>query len=149
MDYESLNKEDVNTIEAIQRRIDSTVEILTSDLQFLIESLKDYKESMKTMTASALGEADILVKYSTDSSNNAYNLPGVFSSTVANYDTGSIRNDNLKLKDFKEKHETFDNKRTSVYSMISGTYNEIRTRLNLLATDNQNITSKLEDLLNK
>jgi hypothetical protein len=30
--------------------------------------------------------------------------------------------------------------------MISGTYNEIRTRLNLLATDNQSISAKLENL---
>lgn len=148
MTYESLNDEDVKVIESIQRRIDSTVEILTSDLKFLAEQLSSYKESTKSMTSSALQEADILVKYSGGHNDNAYNLPGVFASTVSNYDLAEMRGDNKRLKELQDQHKSFDSQRTSTYSMISGTYNEIRSRLNLLASDNQLITSKLEDLKN-
>ena len=146
MEYESLKPEDVKTIEAVQRRIDSTVEILTSDLNFLIESLKTYQESTKQMTEAALNEANILIKYSNGHNDAAYNLPGVFASTVSTYDLAEMKGDNQRLKDFQSKHKTADEQRSSIYTMLSGTYNEIRTRLNLLAQDNQVITTKLEDL---
>lgn len=146
MNYESLNAEDVKSIESIQRRIDSTVEVLTSDLKYLVELLQEYKESTKEMTIATLGETDILLKYSKGHNDNAYNLPGVFATTVSNYDLAEMRGDNDKLKDLQAKHKRADGNRSLVYSMISGTYNEIRTRLNLLATDNQSISAKLEDL---
>lgn len=146
MEYESLKPEDVKVIEAVQRRIDSTVEILTSDLKFLIELLESYKESTKAMTAAALEEANILVKYANGHNDAAYNLPGVFASTVSTYDLAEMKGDNKRLKDCQEKHQTFDAQRSSTYTMLSGTYNEVRTRLNLLAQDNQVITSKLEEL---
>ncbi len=146
MNYESLNTEDVKSIESIQRRIDSTVDVLTSDLKYLIELLQDYKSSTKEMITATLGETDILLKYSKGHNDNAYNLPGVFSSTVSNYDLAEMRGDNDKLKDLQEKHKRADGNRSTTYSMISGTYNEVRTRLNLLATDNQTISVKLESL---
>ena len=63
-----------------------------------------------------------------------------------NYDLAEMRGDNDKLKDLQEKHKRADGNRSTTYSMISGTYNEVRTRLNLLATDNQTISVKLESL---
>lgn len=146
MNYESINAEDVKSIESIQRRIDSTVEVLTSDLKYLVELLQEYKDSTKEMTIATLGETDILLKYSKGHNDNAYNLPGVFATTVSNYDLAEMRGDNEKLKDLQAKHKRADGNRSSAYSMISGTYNEIRTRLNLLATDNQSISAKLENL---
>ena len=59
MNYESLNTEDVKSIESIQRRIDSTVDVLTSDLKYLIELLQDYKSSTKEMITATLGETAV------------------------------------------------------------------------------------------
>lgn len=146
MTYESLKDADVKNIEALQRRIDSTVEILTSDLKFLIESLESYKESTHKMISASLQEADILVKYSNGHNDMAYNLPGVFSNTVSTYDLAEMRGDNKKLKELQDEHKSCDKQRSSSYSMISGTYSNIRSRLNLLANDNQEVTSRLEDL---
>ena len=146
MVYESLDDEDVKVIESIQRRIDSTIDILTSDLKYLIDSLNEYKSATKQTIASSLNEANILLKYSNGHDDSAYNLPGVFASTVSNYDLAEMRGDNEKLKDFQEKRKKYDSKRGTIYSMISGTYNEVRTRLNLLATDNQTLSVKLDDL---
>ena len=149
MIYESLDDEDVKVIESIQRRIDSTIDILTSDLKYLIDSLNEYKSATKQTIASSLNEANILLKYSNGHDDSAYNLPGVFASTVSNYDLAEMRGDNEKLKDFQEKRKKYDSKRGPIYSMISGTYNEVRTRLNLLATDNQTLSVKLDDLKDK
>lgn len=149
MVYESLDDEDVKVIESIQRRIDSTIDILTSDLKYLIDSLNEYKSATKQTIASSLNEANILLKYSNGHDDSAYNLPGVFASTVSNYDLAEMRGDNEKLKDFQEKRKKYDSKRGTIYSMISGTYNEVRTRLNLLATDNQTLSVKLDDLKDK
>lgn len=146
MTYESLDEDEVDLIETIQRRIDSTTDIILSDLHALATYIKDYKESTKSMTASALSETDILLKYSKGHDDTAYNLPGVFASTVSNYDLAEMRGDNEKLKGFQDAHLKMDKKRSSLYSMISSTYNDLRTRLNLLAEDNMSITSKLEDL---
>lgn len=149
MVYESLDDEDVKVIESIQRRIDSTIDILTSDLKYLIDSLNEYKSATKQTISSSLNEANILLKYSNGHDDSAYNLPGVFASTVSNYDLAEMRGDNEKLKDFQEKRKKYDSKRGTIYSMISGTYNEVRTRLNLLATDNQTLSVKLDDLKDK
>lgn len=146
MTYESLDEDEVDLIETIQRRIDSTTDIILSDLHALATYIKDYKESTKSMTASALSETDILLKYSKGHDDTAYNLPGVFASTVSNYDLAEMRGDNEKLKGFQDVHIKMDKKRSSLYSMISSTYNDLRTRLNLLAEDNMSITSKLDDL---
>ena len=146
MNYESINAEDVKTIEAIQRRIDSTIEILSSDLKFLLDTLQDYKNTTKTMTTAALGETNILLKYSNGHDDSAYNLPGVFAPSVSTYDIAEMRGDNEKLKELQNQHQTMDSKRSTLYSMISGTYNEVRTRLNLLAVDNQTLVSKIESL---
>ena len=146
MVYESLNDEEVKQVEFIQRRIDSTVENLSSDLKFLVELLETYKSSTKEMTNATLNELNILLKYSKGHNDVAYNLPGVFASTVSNYDLAEMRVDNQKLKNFQDVHKVTDSKRSTTYSMISSTYNEIRNSLNILAEDNQNILSKLEEI---
>ena len=129
-----------------QRRIDSTTDIILSDLHALESYVKDYKESMKSMTSSALSETDILLKYSKGHDDTAYNLPGVFASTVSNYDLSEMRNDNKRLKDFQDKHEVLDKKRNQIYSMILSTYRDLKDRLNLIAQDNMAITTSLEEI---
>jgi hypothetical protein len=146
MNYEALDSEDVDLIEMTQRRIDSTTDIILSDLHALESYVKDYKESMKSMTSSALSETDILLKYSKGHDDTAYNLPGVFASTVSNYDLSEMRNDNKRLKDFQDKHEVLDKKRNQIYSMILSTYRDLKDRLNLIAQDNMAITTSLEEI---
>jgi hypothetical protein len=146
MNYEALDSEDVDLIEMTQRRIDSTTDIILSDLHALESYVKDYKESMKSMTSSALSETDILLKYSKGHDDTAYNLPGVFTSTVSNYDLSEMRNDNKRLKDFQDKHEVLDKKRNQIYSMILSTYRDLKDRLNLIAQDNMAITTSLEEI---
>jgi hypothetical protein len=146
MTYDFLDEDEVNLIETVQRRIDSTTDIILSDLNALETYVKDYKDATKSMTASALNETNILLKYSKGHNDMAYNLPGVFASTVSNYDLAEMRGDNEKLKDFQAAHDKMDKMRSSLYSMISSTYNDLRNRLNLLAEDNISIISKLEDL---
>lgn len=146
MNYEALDSEDVDLIEMTQRRIDSTTDIILSDLHALESYVKDYKESMKSMTTSALSETDILLKYSKGHDDTAYNLPGVFASTVSNYDLSEMRNDNKRLKDFQDKHEVLDKKRNQIYSMILSTYRDLKDRLNLIAQDNMAITTSLEEI---
>ena len=146
MNYEALDSEDEDLIEMTQRRVDSTTDIILSDLHALESYVKDYKESMKSMTSSALSETDILLKYSKGHDDTAYNLPGVFASTVSNYDLSEMRNDNKRLKDFQDKHETLDKKRNQIYSMILSTYRDLKDRLNLIAQDNMAITTSLEEI---
>lgn len=146
MTYDFLDEDEVNLIETVQRRIDSTTDIILSDLSALETYIKDYKDATKSMTSSALNETNILLKYSKGHNDTAYNLPGVFASTVSNYDLAEMRGDNEKLKDFQLAHTKMDKMRSSLYSMISSTYNDLRNRLNLLAEDNISIISKLEDL---
>jgi hypothetical protein len=146
MNYEALDSEDVDLIEMTQRRIDSTTDIILSDLHALESYVKDYKDSMKSMTTSALSETDILLKYSKGHDDTAYNLPGVFASTVSNYDLSEMRNDNKRLKDFQDKHEVLDKKRNQIYSMILSTYRDLKDRLNLIAQDNMAITTSLEEI---
>lgn len=146
MNYEALDSEDVDLIEMTQRRIDSTTDIILSDLHALESYVKDYKDSMKSMTSSALSETDILLKYSKGHDDTAYNLPGVFASTVSNYDLSEMRNDNKRLKDFQDKHEVLDKKRNQIYSMILSTYRDLKDRLNLIAQDNMAITTSLEEI---
>lgn len=148
-EYTSLSDKDIKLVSTIQRRINSTIEILVSDLQYLIDNLEEYKKDMQTSIDASLVEADILTRYHGDKNSGRYNLPSVFSSTVASFDLATMRKDNERLSNATREFKDADDRRARTYTIISQTYQEIRNRLNLLANDNQGISQLVENLKSK
>lgn len=147
--YESLDKKDVDLALSTKRRIDSTVEILISDLKFLEETLGLYKDALNENVSSSLVSADIVSKYRNADTNGAYNLPGVFAGTAGSYNLMDMKKDNEKLRQTQEVEKSSEDRREASYNNISKVYSDIRSRLNLLAQDNQQLFQFIEQLKEK
>lgn len=144
--YDNLNKEDVKIVSSSQSRINSTIEILESDLKYLSETLNMYKDYLNKNIDASLTEANIVSKYTNSQVGGSYNLPGVFSGTVANYNLNDMKSDNNNLRIAQEIRSSTEKQRNSTYSAITQTYTEIRNRLNLLAQDNVQVFTYLEGM---
>ncbi len=152
--YDAIKDSNVNTINILKRQILAAVEGALAETDYLKSALQLYKSSITESIDSNMEAANIIAKYSDNDNqlagmNSSYNLPGVFSSVVNNVNVNAMKKDNQRLAQINDTKNTADKQRDMSYKMIVQNYNDLRSRLNLLAQTNQQIFNFIAQLNNK
>lgn len=146
---DTLSKSDIGIINSAEQSIIKTVNSLVADCQYLANVLVQYKDAMVQNVTSSVQESDILRKYSSGSSGNSYNLPGVFATTLGSYDLERMNQDNARLESAMQIKKESEKQRNTTFALVTQTYGDIRQKLNSLANENQQIVQYIEALKDK
>lgn len=152
--YDSIEANNVNTINILKRQILAAIEGALAETDYLKSALELYKTSVSESIDSNMEAANIIARYSDNSHqlagmNASYNLPGIFSSTVNNVDINKMKQDNEKLSQMNDIKNNADKQRDMAFKMVVQNYSDLKSRLNLLAQTNLQIFNFIAQLNNK
>ena len=153
-EYDAIEQSNVNTINILKRQVLSAVEGALAEADYLKSALELYKNSVSNSIDSNMEAANIIAKYNDNSQqlagmNSAYTLPGVFADTVNNVDINKMQQDNERLGQVNDVKNNADKQRDMAFKMIVQNYNDLKSRLNLLAQTNLQIFNFISQLNNK
>lgn len=152
--YDSIQSNNVNTINILKRQILAAVEGALAEADYLKSALELYKNSVSESIDSNMEAANIIAKYNDNSQqisgmNGSYTLPGIFADTVNTVNIDTMRKDNEKLAQVNDSKNNVDKQRDMSFKMIIQNYNDLKSRLNLVAQTNQQIFNFIAQLNNK
>ena len=152
--YDSIESNNVNTINILKRQVLAAVEGALAEADYLKSALELYKTSVSESIDSNMEAANIIAKYSDNSyqlagMNASYNLPGVFDSATNNIDVNKMRQDNEKLSQMNDIKNNSDKQRDMAFKMVVQNFSDLKSRLNLLAQTNLQIFNFISQLNNK
>jgi hypothetical protein len=115
----SIPAQNQKVINNLTQTITRTITAAEEEIAYLKASLEDYKEALVDSVNLHNEQADLLAKYSrTKPAQNSYNLPSVFSSSMAAYDMDALRADNARVQEISETIEEGDRQKDLYYKMI-------------------------------
>lgn len=115
----SIPAQNQKIINNLTQTITRTIAEAEEELAYLKASLMDYKEALVDSVNLHNEQADLLAKYSRSQvAPNSYNLPSVFSSSMAAYDMDALRADNARVQELGEAVEESDKQKEIYYKMI-------------------------------
>ena len=141
---DTLSKSDIGIISSAEQNIIQTVNALVADSQYLASVLVQYRDALVQNVNSSVEESDILRKYNSGPSGNAYTLPGVFATTLGSYDLEKMNQDNERLEKAIQIKKESEKQRNTTFALVTQTYGDIRQKLNSLANENQQIIQYIE-----
>lgn len=145
---DSLKKEDLKAIESIRWGLLGSIDKAISHLKVLEDSLQAYKESVQSSVDYNLEYADIFSRWNEpDRHSSTYGLPGIMATTVASYDTETLKKDNERMALCKEKKAEAERQRDAYFKSIVKSFAALQSDLNNGVGDfNQRLFMYIEQL---
>ena len=150
MAYEptKIPKTSAGVIKNISTSIATSSEATILQLSYLESAIQQYKEAIQRSIDLKLEHADLICKYKNMDTGGVYNLPGVFSQTVAATDLSVIRNDNQRLAVIKEEMERAEDEANLYYKMIVENYKDLVRQFSKISKGNVSLGIFFENLNN-
>jgi hypothetical protein len=104
MKYEpqTLSDKDKMILKTLAKNSMINIQRVEQDLTTMLEAIKVYKMALEDDIDLETEEADLIHKYAAAPTMGVYNLPAVMVGTRANYDLGTIKEDNTRLEQIKD-----------------------------------------------
>jgi len=144
----TLPKKSTGLISNLRTETLMSAEGTIQELQYLLDAVKQYKETIEDAINLNLEKADLVFKYSHKDPGGSYNLPGVMANTTASYDLEAIKKDNDRLKSIKEEAERSTDESDLYYRMIVQNSNDLLRRLKKISSTNAALKVYFQQLEN-
>lgn len=141
-----LDQKNIQVINALKDGLKNNIDKCIKELDSLKSSISLYKESANDFVDLAVEKSDTVAKYSKANNGGSYNLPGVFASSMGEYDLEAMRADNQRMIELNDLYETAENQRDTYFKMIVRAQNEMKIYLNAIARINNDMNIFLEQL---
>lgn len=133
-----------STVMTLKKQILASTEGSLAELDYLKSALQLYKQAVIQSIDANMEAADIIAKYcdtrEMGGMSGAYNLPGVFDSSVSHsVDVDTMKSDNERLMRNNEAKSSADKQREMAFKMIMQNYNDLKQKLGSLTQANQAI----------
>lgn len=119
-----------------------------ANIESLRQALTFYKDSLKDFCDLSVEKAQILAKYSKDTTGQSYNLPGVFTSSYGGYDVQQMKADNERLQEVLSLVEKAENQKNMYLKMVQNAQTNIQkelSQINKNAVDIEIFLAQLEN----
>jgi hypothetical protein len=117
------------TVEDLKRSLANSVQLTSGNVAGLQNSLKMYSDAMNDYVALKMEHQGILDKYiskSTGTANSAaYNLPGVFATSMAVYDVNAAKADNKRVMELNDLIIEAERQKDYYYDNLVTCFNDL------------------------
>jgi len=134
------------TLEALKNALTNSIQNASLNTQALQQDLKQFNDALNDHLDMKLEHQAILDKYVSAGQSgygNAYNLPGVFSNSMASYDVNSAKADNQRVIELAQLIEETEQQKNYYYDALVSSFNDIVNSLQKVKKYEGNISEFL------
>ena len=143
-----IDQKSKQVIVSLEKSNETNIVQALANIKSLEQSLTLYKEVLKDFCDLSVEKAQLLAKYSKDTTGQSYNLPGVFASSYGGYNIDQMKQDNQRIQEILSLLEQTENQKNMYFKMVQNAQNNIMKELNQVTKNSVDIEvflAQLED----
>lgn len=143
-----IDQKSKQVIGSLEKSNETNIVQALANIKSLEQSLTLYKEVLKDFCDLSVEKAQLLAKYSKDTTGQSYNLPGVFASSYGGYNIDQMKQDNQRIQEILSLLEQTENQKNMYFKMVQNAQNNIMKELNQVTKNSVDIEvflAQLED----
>lgn len=143
-----IDQKSKQVIDSLEKSNETNIVQALANIKSLEQSLTLYKEALKDFCDLSVEKAQLLAKYSKDTTGQSYNLPGVFASSYGGYNIDQMKQDNQRIQEILSLLEQTENQKNMYFKMVQNAQNNIMKELNQVTKNSVDIEAFLAQLEN-
>lgn len=141
-----IDQKSKQVIDSLEKSNETNIVQALANIKSLEQSLTLYKEALKDFCDLSVEKAQLLAKYSKDTTGQSYNLPGVFASSYGGYNIDQMKQDNQRIQEILSLLEQTENQKNMYFKMVQNAQNNIMKELNQVTKNSVDIEAFLAQL---
>ena len=142
----SIDQKSKQVLGSLEKSNETNITQALANISALQQSLTLYKGALKDFCDLSIEKAQLLAKYSKDTTGQSYNLPGVFASSYGGYNIEEMKKDNERIQEVLKLLEQAENQKDMYFKMVQNATNNITKELGQVVKNSNNIEIFLSQL---
>lgn len=142
----SIDQKSKQVLGSLEKSNETNITQALANISALQQSLTFYKGALKDFCDLSIEKAQLLAKYSKDTTGQSYNLPGVFASSYGGYNIEEMKKDNERIQEVLKLLEQAENQKDMYFKMVQNATNNITKELGQVVKNSNNIEIFLSQL---